>query len=34
MVDTIEYMNSGDWVESCTVLVERFDGEFEIIHWQ
>lgn len=34
MVDTIEYMNSGDWVESCTVLVERFNGEFEIIYWQ
>ena len=23
-------MNDGDWVESCTALVEHFDGTFEI----
>mgnify|MGYP003571047065 CR=1 FL=1 len=28
-----EYMNDGDWVESCTALVERMDGAFEILHW-
>jgi len=27
------YMNDGDWVESCTALVEHFDGRFEIINW-
>jgi UDP-2,3-diacylglucosamine pyrophosphatase LpxH len=27
------YMNCGDWVESCTALVEHFDGTFEIIVW-
>jgi UDP-2,3-diacylglucosamine pyrophosphatase LpxH len=27
------YMNCGDWVESCTALVEDFDGAFEIITW-
>lgn len=27
------YMNCGDWVESCTALVEHFDGRFELIHW-
>jgi hypothetical protein len=26
-------MNTGDWVESCTALVEDFDGNFEIITW-
>jgi hypothetical protein len=26
-------MNTGDWVESCTALVEHYDGRFEIIHW-
>jgi hypothetical protein len=26
-------MNCGDWVESCTALVEHADGRFEIIHW-
>ena len=32
-IDNIIYMNTGDWVESCTALVEHFDGTFEIIHW-
>lgn len=29
----ITYGNSGDWVESCTALVEHFDGRLEILHW-
>ena len=32
-IDTIEYLNCGDWVESCTAVVEHFDGKFEIIDW-
>jgi UDP-2,3-diacylglucosamine pyrophosphatase LpxH len=32
-IGDIRYMNSGDWVESSTALVERLDGEFEIIEW-
>jgi UDP-2,3-diacylglucosamine pyrophosphatase LpxH len=27
------YCNDGDWVESCTALVEHFDGRLAIIHW-
>lgn len=27
------YCNSGDWVESCTALVEHAGGEIEIVHW-
>lgn len=27
----VEYMNCGDWVESCTALVEKLDGTWEII---
>lgn len=27
------YCNDGDWVESCTAMVEHFDGRFEILHW-
>jgi UDP-2,3-diacylglucosamine pyrophosphatase LpxH len=27
------YCNDGDWVESCTALVEHFDGKLEILHW-
>ncbi len=32
-IDDITYMNDGDWVESCTALVEDFEGNFEIIKW-
>lgn len=27
------YANCGDWVESCTALVENYEGELAIIHW-
>ncbi len=33
MIDGIHYMNDGDWVESCTALVEHMDGTWEILHW-
>lgn len=29
----VTYFNDGDWVESCTALVEHFDGRMEILHW-
>jgi UDP-2,3-diacylglucosamine pyrophosphatase LpxH len=32
-IDGIVYMNDGDWVESCTALVEHWDGRWEIITW-
>jgi len=32
-VGNILYMNDGDWVESCTALVEDFTGSFSIIRW-
>jgi UDP-2,3-diacylglucosamine pyrophosphatase LpxH len=32
-IGDILYCNSGDWVESCTALVEHFDGSLEILHW-
>lgn len=31
--DGIVYMNDGDWVESCTALVEHTDGRIEILDW-
>lgn len=31
--DGIVYCNDGDWVESCTALVEHFDGRLEILKW-
>ena len=33
MIDGIHYLNDGDWVESCTALVEHKDGRFEILNW-
>jgi UDP-2,3-diacylglucosamine pyrophosphatase LpxH len=32
-IDGILYCNDGDWVESCTALVEHGDGRLEILHW-
>lgn len=32
-VDGITYYNCGDWVESCTALVEHHDGRIEVRHW-
>jgi UDP-2,3-diacylglucosamine pyrophosphatase LpxH len=32
-IDGIEYYNSGDWVESCTAIVENWDGTFELVDW-
>lgn len=29
----VRYLNTGDWVESCTALVERHDGHIEIVNW-
>lgn len=29
----IRYINTGDWVESCTAIAEHFDGRFELIVW-
>ncbi|QDT60013.1 UDP-2,3-diacylglucosamine hydrolase [Stieleria bergensis] len=29
--DTVLYVNTGDWVENCTGLVEHLDGRFELV---
>lgn len=29
----VDYYNCGDWVESCTALVEHPNGEMEILNW-
>jgi len=28
----VTYLNCGDWVESCTALIEHFDGTIELVH--
>lgn len=33
MIEDIVYANCGDWVESCTALVEHYDGTLDIIRW-
>ena len=32
-VGGVLYLNDGDWVESCTALVEHEDGRLELIDW-
>ena len=32
-IDDVLYANTGDWVESCTALVEHMNGTLEIIRW-
>ena len=29
----IQYVNTGDWVDSCTAVVEHHDGRLELIQW-
>ena len=32
-VNSILYCNDGDWVESCTSLLEHPDGSLELVYW-
>lgn len=32
-IEEVIYMNDGDWVESCSALVEHTDGKWEIVRW-
>ena len=32
-INDVMYYNTGDWVESCTALVEHVDGSMEIVRW-
>ncbi len=32
-IEGVLYVNDGDWVESCTALVEHLDGRLELIEW-
>lgn len=33
-IENIDYLNCGDWVESCTALVEHYDGTWEILDFE
>lgn len=32
-IEGITYLNDGDWVESCTALVEDFSGRLSLLRW-
>lgn len=32
-INGIRYMNSGDWVENCSALVEDWSGQWHILYW-
>ena len=33
-VGGLTYINCGDWVDSCTAIVEHLDGRMELIEWR
>jgi UDP-2,3-diacylglucosamine pyrophosphatase LpxH len=33
IIGGIQYFNDGDWVESCSALVEHWDGRLELVNW-
>lgn len=33
MIDGVKYLNSGDWLETCSALVEEENGEWKIIYY-
>ncbi|MCD2311440.1 hypothetical protein [Pseudosulfitobacter pseudonitzschiae] len=32
-IDGLDYINTGDWVESCTAVVEDMTGTLRLIDW-
>lgn len=32
-IDNLTYANCGDWVDSCTAILEHFDGRLELVRW-
>lgn len=32
-IENIHYCNTGDWVESCSAVVEHMDGRMELLDW-
>ena len=33
-IDGLRYVNTGDFVESCSAVAEHADGRFEVLYWQ
>ena len=32
-IGDLRYLNCGDWVDSCSAIIEHLDGRFEVVHW-
>ena len=32
-INDVEYLNSGDWVENLSCLVEDFDGNWNVVYF-
>jgi len=32
-IEGVHYMNCGDWVDSCSGIVEHLDGRMEVVYW-
>jgi UDP-2,3-diacylglucosamine pyrophosphatase LpxH len=32
-IDGLTYINCGDWVDSCTAIIEHYDGRMELVRW-
>ena len=33
-MEGVIYVNTGDFVESCSLVVEHHDGRFEVLRWK
>jgi UDP-2,3-diacylglucosamine pyrophosphatase LpxH len=33
-IGAIQYLNTGDWVESCSAILEHLDGSLELVRWK
>lgn len=32
-IGKVRYLNCGDWVDTCSAVVEHYDGRIEVLHW-
>jgi UDP-2,3-diacylglucosamine pyrophosphatase LpxH len=32
-IGNVRYLNCGDWVDTCSAVVEHYDGRIEVLHW-
>lgn len=32
-IGKVRYLNCGDWVDTCSAVVEHLDGRIEVVHW-